>query len=214
VAPVFPLALSFGAPIAFITSGRFEMASQTQEKQPLAGRARVVAAHFAGSAAKELGSAHIGGGIMRSFSKIIAFTLIFTFALASFATDFDKAQYFRKTDNGKKSDPVKGVVCVDPTAKEIRFVNHDGKVEFAVPAMKIKNIVYERTAKPRYAEGLLIAWPLLFTKSKSHYLTVQFENASGAGEYAIVKLDKSNYREVLATIEAHTGQKIQRSEES
>ena len=190
------------------------MASQTQEKQPLTEGILVKAANFAGSAAKETGSAVMGGEIMRSFVKFIAFTLVFTFTLASFATDFDKAQYFRKTDNGKKSDPVKGVVCVDQTAKAIRFVNHDGKVEFAVPAAKIKNIVYERTAKPRYAEGLLIAWPLLFTKSKSHYLTVQFENDKGAGEYAIVKLDKSNYREVLATIEANTGQKIQRSEES
>lgn len=151
---------------------------------------------------------------MKGVIKLVALLIVFSFAVASFAADFDKAQYFRKMENGKKKDPVKGVVCVDPASKEIRFVNKDGGVEFAVASAKIKNIVYERTAKPRYAEGLLIAWPLLFTKSKSHYMTVQYEDEKGAGQYAIVKLDKSNYRDVLATIESQTGQKVQRSEES
>jgi len=78
----------------------------------------------------------------------------------------------------------------------------------------VKSIVYERTARPRYAEGLLIAWPLLFTKSKSHYVTIQYNDDKEGSQYAIIRLDKSNYRDALASLEAQTGKPIQRSEES
>jgi hypothetical protein len=55
---------------------------------------------------------------------------------------------------------------------------------------------------------LLLAWPLLFTKSKAHWLKVQQD-----GAYAMFRLDKGNYREVLAATEAATGLKVERQEE-
>jgi hypothetical protein len=60
---------------------------------------------------------------------------------------------------------------------------------------------------------MLVAWPLLFTKSKKHWLTFQYSDASGTGQYAIIRLDKSNFREALATVEAETGKKVERTEE-
>jgi hypothetical protein len=45
---------------------------------------------------------------------------------------------------------------------------------------------------------ILLAWPLLFTKGKKHYLTIQ-----GAGEeFAIFRLHKGNVRNVLAVAES------------
>ena len=76
-----------------------------------------------------------------------------------------------------------------------------------IPAAQVSNIVYERASRPRYAAGLLLAWPLLFTKSKQHFLTVQH------GDYSVFKLDKNDYRQVLAAVEAATGRKIERQEE-
>lgn len=152
---------------------------------------------------------------MRSAVKLFAVVLALLVAVAAFSEDFDKVQYFKKAAPGqKKSDPMKGVLRVEETSKEVHFLNKDGSVALALKPDQIKSVMYERTSKPRYAAGLLIAWPLLFTKSKSHYLTIQYQNESGAGEYAIFKLDKSNYREALATIESKTGKKIERSEES
>ena len=89
----------------------------------------------------------------------------------------------------------------------------DGKVPFRISTSSIKSISYERASKPRYAAGLLIAWPLLFTKSKHHYLTIQYTDNAGAGRLQIVKLDKNNFRTALETIEADTWIKIERSEE-
>lgn len=37
---------------------------------------------------------------------------------------------------------------------------------------------------------------------------------SGESQYAIVKMDKSNYRDVLATIETKLDTKVQRTEEN
>jgi hypothetical protein len=79
--------------------------------------------------------------------------------------------------------------------------------DLRIPISDITNVVYERASKPRYAAGLLLTWPLLLTKSKQHYLTMQH------GDYSIFRLDKSDYREVLAAVEAATGRRIERFEE-
>ncbi len=155
------------------------------------------------------------GIIMKNAIRIAGVCLVLLLASQAFAQEFAKAEYFRKAAPGqKKGEPVKGTLHVDATAKELRFVSGNGTIEFAVKHEKIKSILYERTAKPRYAAGLLIAWPLLFTKSKSHYVTVQYDTEEGNPEYAIIKLDKSNYRDALAAVEAQTGKKIDRTAES
>jgi len=87
------------------------------------------------------------------------------------------------------------------------------KTTLELRAASITNALYERTSRPRYVSGLLLAWPLLFTKGKKHFLTIQYKGESGEGKYAIFHLDKGNYREILAATEATTGKKMDRSEE-
>ena len=69
----------------------------------------------------------------------------------------------------------------------------------------LTKLIYERTKKPRYSAGLLLAWPLLFTKEKQHYLT--FESK---GSYAFVKMHKSQFRAAVATLEATSGRDVER----
>ena len=79
---------------------------------------------------------------------------------------------------------------------------------FSCAYSDLTGIVYERAATPRYKTGLLLAWPLLFTKGKKHFVTLQHEDG-----YAIIRLHKSNYREALAELEARSGVKVERYEE-
>lgn len=152
---------------------------------------------------------------MKTVSRALCLLFVVFVVTAASAVDFSNAQYFKKNDNGKKSDPVSGVLRISPETKELKFVNKKGDEQFVVKSTQIKSVLYERTSKPRYAAGLLIAWPLLFTKSKSHYLTVQYDPGNGAeAQYAIVKLDKNNYRDVLASIETTLNTKVQRTEEN
>jgi hypothetical protein len=123
---------------------------------------------------------------------------------------FGSVEYLHATTDGKhrRED---GQLVVDNSGGRVAFES-DRRHEIAIPGNQITRIVYERASKPRYAAGLLIAWPLLFTKSKQHYLTVQY-SSQGQGDYAVFRLSKHNYREILAAVESATGRKVDREEE-
>jgi hypothetical protein len=77
-----------------------------------------------------------------------------------------------------------------------------------IPAKDVTRIVYERGSTPRYLEGLLFAWPLLFTKSKQHYVTIHH-----GGDFSLFQADKESYRDLLAALESVTGKTAERHEE-
>ena len=98
-------------------------------------------------------------------------------------------------------------------SKEFRFAHKKTTTALTVKYDTIKSMLYERAARPRYVSGILLAWPLLFTKGKKHFLTIQYADESGNGKYAVFRLDKSNFRDALAKAEADTGKKVERTEE-
>jgi hypothetical protein len=112
----------------------------------------------------------------------------------------------------EKPQALKGTLVFDPELKSIQFVGN-GVTQLDVGYKSITGMLYEKTAKPRYGWGLLVSWPLLFTKSKSHYFTIQYKNPEGAGDFAIVRLHNKNYQVALATAEAQTAMKVERIEE-
>lgn len=79
-------------------------------------------------------------------------------------------------------------------------------------ATSITSMVYERANKRRYVAGLLLTWPLLFVRSKQHYLTLQYTE-DGIGKFALFRLDKGNFRQVLAAAETATRKPVKREEE-
>jgi hypothetical protein len=64
-----------------------------------------------------------------------------------------------------------------------------GHQELEIPFSSTAHITHERTGTPRYAHGLLLAWPLLFTKSKTHYLTIQYQE-DGVGNTALFRISR------------------------
>ena len=115
----------------------------------------------------------------------LAFVLLAS-ALCSAQTHFDHAEFLKAAAPGqKKGAAVKGTLHFDGPKKAVLFLDKKGDPAFDIKYDSIKSLLYERTSKPRYAEGLLIAWPLLFTKSKKHYLTIQYEEPAGTGHFAI-----------------------------
>lgn len=140
-----------------------------------------------------------------SSARLAAITICW--ALICNAATFNDVEYFFKPDGKEKAEQVGGKLIFD--AGRVKFDSKKAPLDISNEA--VSNIVYERAAKPRYAAGLLLAWPLLFTKSKQHYLTIQYTD--GGGKYAVFKLDKGNFREILAAAEAATGKKVDRQEE-
>jgi hypothetical protein len=138
--------------------------------------------------------------------KLAATVLVL--ALACSAETFKDVRFLHKAEGKEKADLVEGLL--DVGAKELQFRSAATSVNIAYD--NVTKMVYEKAAKPRYAAGLLLAWPLLFTKSKQHYLTVQYKDAAG-GKYGVFRLDKDNFREILAAVESASGGKVERSEE-
>jgi len=140
-----------------------------------------------------------------------AFALMFS--TACFAQEkIDHAEYMKPAAVGeKKGEVVKGVVSFDGTQKAVHFVDTHGATDFMISYGSISSMLYEQTAKPRYAEGILIAWPLLLTKSKKHYLTIHYSDQGGTSQFVIIHLDKTNYQQALAIAETETGKKVDRS---
>lgn len=128
--------------------------------------------------------------------------------LPAFGDSFKNVEFLGKTDGGKAKKE-SGHLIFDGTT--IQF-DHKSEELLDIKTSQVSHLVYERASKPRYAAGLLLAWPLLFTKSKQHFLTIQYRDGE-RGKYAVFHLDKSNYREILAAAEAATGQKVDRQEE-
>jgi hypothetical protein len=134
------------------------------------------------------------------------------------AQTFKNVDYLYRATEEAKPKHVFGVLNIDSARKTVTFISNrkvhkEPTVKFDVAGNTVTSAVYERAARPRYGAGLLLAWPLLFTKEKKHFLTLQYKTDSGDGKYAIFQLDKKNYREALAAIEATFGIKIERSEE-
>jgi hypothetical protein len=125
---------------------------------------------------------------------------------------FQHAEYLWTAEGKQKPKNVRGNLIVNPISKTVAFEGRSAKVNLEIKAASMTSAVYERNATPRIAAGLLLAWPLIFTKEKKHFLTIQYKE-SDQGKYAIFRLDKDNYREILAIIEPTTGMKVERAEE-
>lgn len=153
--------------------------------------------------------------MFKGIRTTLAVGLILLLAAAMFAqAQFEDVEYTAPASPGqKKGETYNGTLKFDRDAKEVQFLTKGGSVPLRVKYGVIKSMLYERSAKPRYALGILVAWPLLFTKSKKHWLTIQYTDTTGTGQFALLRLDKGNYREVLASAEAETGKKVDRSEE-
>jgi hypothetical protein len=131
------------------------------------------------------------------------------------ANKFDHAEYMQATAAGqKKAAPaVKGTLSFDAEKQTVNFLDQKGAPAFSIRYDSIKTILYEQTSKPRYAEAILISPLFIFSHSKKHFITIQYTDTAGAGQFVIVHLDKKNAREVVAAAEARTGKKVEQVEE-
>jgi hypothetical protein len=129
-------------------------------------------------------------------------------AQSSVADRFKDVKYVKTAE--KKADEIEGELEIDKQSGGIRFLSKGSEL-VKVEKPQVTSLLYERTSRPRYVSGLLLAWPLLFTKGKKHFLTIQYKNNAGQGEFALLHLDKSNYQAILAAVEAATGVKVERT---
>jgi hypothetical protein len=139
---------------------------------------------------------------------------LFADAAAAATINFGKAEYMPpKIEGNQQAKAVKGNVCFDKDAKVLSFQDEKGATVVSIPYDKIKSMLYEKTSHPRYAEAILISPFFLFSKTKKHFLTIQYTDPAGAGQFAMIHMDKGNARDIVARAEAETGKKADMAEE-
>jgi Pyruvate/2-oxoacid:ferredoxin oxidoreductase gamma subunit len=145
--------------------------------------------------------------------SLVAALLLATETFA--AATFDHAEFFKATSAGQKKSgsSVKGTLSFDATKKSVEFLTESNATAFSIKYDAIKELLYEQTSRPRYAEAVLISPFFLLAHSKKHYLTIQYTDEAGAGQFVIVRLNKKNARAAVAAAETETGKKLERVEE-
>ena len=127
-------------------------------------------------------------------------------AVAADKLIFKKVDFFiTQGDEEKKQD---ARLELDPIAQLVTLADErNGTRKWAViPYSQITNIVYERSSHRRYTAGVLVSPFLWFSKGKKHWLTIEFDDVADQPQgYVYARLDKKNYRRIMAALEAATG---------
>jgi len=102
---------------------------------------------------------------------------------------------------------------VSSTASESEFIFQYKGGKLAIPYNKIETLEYGQHAGRRVGLAIVVAWPLLFSKKRRHYLTVGFLDSEGKKQAAVFELGKEVTRTTLASLEARTGKKVEYEDE-
>ncbi|MEZ5345221.1 MAG: hypothetical protein R2681_06640 [Pyrinomonadaceae bacterium] len=142
----------------------------------------------------------------RFLTGFLTVTLLVATTPFALATDYDIELV---VPDGKKSKETDAVLRIEKETFEVlieksKFKEHNKNLAFS--DLKIADYSYSK--KPMLSAGgavatallvgFIFALPFLFIKKKSHWLTVQTED-----QFAVMKLDSSNYRAIIAEFETH-----------
>ena len=118
------------------------------------------------------------------------------------------AMIFKKVDffqiAGEKEKRFDTRLTLDPIRHEIVISDEKHGVDKAtfgrIPYHAVTELAYERSAHRRWKSAMV------FSKGKKHWLTIAFEGVESLpANFVYLRLDKENYRQILAALEGATG---------
>ena len=146
------------------------------------------------------------GHSARSAGVVTAVLLaLLTFVPAGMAQDVT----FSKTRYSSVKQPKEADVAFTVSDSKILIKGKEANgIALEIPFSSIDSMSYEVAARHRVAEGAMIGSLALMTvKTKSHWLDIEYQEG-GAKQLTTLRLDKSEYKKVLSTLEARTGKQI------
>ncbi len=150
---------------------------------------------------------------MRLTATVLLFVIIGTsVTVAADAIIVKKVDFFEM--RGDKEKKLDARLELDPEAKILTLSDEKNGIEKATyavsPYSQINRIVYERSSHRRYKSGLLVTPWLLFSKGKKHWLTIEFDDVADQQQnFVCTRLDKNNYRRIIASLEAGIGLEVE-----
>ncbi|MGB0034321.1 MAG: hypothetical protein WBP79_02465 [Candidatus Acidiferrales bacterium] len=116
---------------------------------------------------------------------------------------------FSKTRYSSVKQPKEAEVALTITDSKILIKGKEvNGIDMEIPFSSIDSMSYEVAARHRVAEGAMLGSIALMTvKTKSHWLDIEYREGD-AKQLTTLRLDKSEYKKVIATLETRTGKQI------
>ena len=124
-------------------------------------------------------------------------------------------------DSGGRAQYIGGTVAGLPSKSEGNINTTDGEVflfrskraSVRIPYSNINTLEYGQRVNRRYAEAILISPILLLSKKRKHFLTVGYTDEQGHQQAMVFELPKSVVRQMLVSLEAKTGRRVEYQDE-
>lgn len=94
------------------------------------------------------------------------------------------------------------------TADSAKLVVQFKKQAVTVPFERINQLEYGQKVDRRYLSAVLVSPIFLLAKTRKHFLTVGYEDAEGQQQAMIFRVEKSDVRALLVSLETRTGRKV------
>ena len=145
----------------------------------------------------------------------LAFSAALVLALVSSGVAQDATFNKTKYSSVKQAKEVDVDLAVTDSKISIKGAGKkDSGIDITIPYSSIDTMSYEYATRHRVAEGASLmvlslgaGAILMATKTKSHWLAIEHHEGD-AKETTVLQLDKSEYQQVIATLEARAGKKI------
>ncbi len=141
--------------------------------------------------------------------SLLTFVLSAAFSSAA-QTTFKKSKMYVTQGNEMKLRKVE--LTFTETALVVQGMDKRYREKKTVPYEEIKKAEYEYSKHHRVAAAVIISPLLLLSKAKKYWLTLTCKpmGEEADDEELVFRLDKKNYREILAAIEESTEKKVER----
>lgn len=146
---------------------------------------------------------------MRPWIRVVASCLLVSMLLQSLVAADTFTNVKLMVNTGEKAEEQDAVLRFEKDALVVYAKG--GAVLKSLPYAEIKGAEYSYAKSPRWKSGIgvaiavgVFALPVFFMKGKKHWLTIAAEK-----DFAVLRLDKKNYKLILPTFEARTGKTIE-----
>jgi hypothetical protein len=124
-------------------------------------------------------------------------------------------------DSGGRAQYIGGTIAGLPSKSEGNISATDGddflfrskQAFIRIPYSKINTLEYGQRVNRRYAEAILISPFLLLAKKRKHFLTVGYTDEEGRQQAMVFELPKGVVRQMLVSLEAKTGRRVEYQDE-
>src|SRR4051794_26878808 len=150
-----------------------------------------------------------------SYLRAISILLVLTIGVESLVAGIDSksSMYIGGTVTMLKEGDLGTLVDKNTN---VLFKLEKGDTQLQIPYDKVTGLSYGQHAGRRVGSTIALgvttlgigALPLLFSKKRRHYLTIEYTDADGKGQAAIFEVGKDAVRTMLKTIEVRSGKKI------